>query len=103
MHRIVPYLSQRSLLVLLLAFLVIGETGCTRLSAPNWFQPGHLYHQRLRATHFDPYGDTDSAPEFDGIRPREFQRPRSETERAQWFTDVPAQPAFPQPNPFGAR
>jgi hypothetical protein len=65
-------------------------SGCG-LSRPNWFQPGHLYHQRLRATHFDPYADTDAAPEFDGGRPRDYQTPRSQPEKAQWFMDIPQQ------------
>ncbi len=76
----------------LLAVLLATGAGCG-LSRPNWSQPGHLYHQRLRATHFDPYGDTDAAPDFAGSRPRSYARPRSEVERAQWFADVPMQPS----------
>ncbi len=72
------------------ATLLICLPGCG-LAMPNWFQPGHLYHQRLRATHFDPYGDIDAAPDFDGSRPREFQRPRSQSEKSQWFMGIPPQ------------
>ena len=72
--------------VLTVALLL--QTGC-RVTVPRLLQPpGHLYHQRLRATHFDPYADVDAGPEVAGGRPRSYERPRAQAEKAQWFLDA---------------
>ncbi len=73
-----------------LSAVLLLHTGC-RVSLPTWLQPGHLYQQRLRATHFDPYADVDAAPEVTGGRPRDYVRPRAQAEKAQWFLDSAGQ------------
>jgi hypothetical protein len=76
-------------LVILSAALLL-QSGCG-VSLPTWLRPGHLYQQRLRATHFDPYADVDAAPEITGGRPRDYVRPRAQAEKAQWFLDSAGQ------------
>ena len=85
-----PRIAERARAQIVIIVVLLACSGCG-LSRPNWFQPGHLYHQQLRATHFDPYADTYGAPEFDGSRPRDFQTQRSQPEQAQWFMDIPPQ------------
>ncbi len=74
----------------ILSAALLLHTGC-RVTRPSWLQPGHLYHQQLRATHFDPYADVDAAPEVTGARPRGYVRPRAQAEQAQWFMDPAGQ------------
>jgi hypothetical protein len=49
---------------------------------------GPLRLQQAVATQFDPYGDIDAGPEIVGGRPREFQRPSAEPERAWGYGDT---------------
>ena len=58
--------------------------GCN-VSLPRFFHPGHLYEQQLRATYHDPYGDNDSGPRISGARPLDYQAPRAEPVRTQWY------------------
>jgi hypothetical protein len=75
---------------IILSAALLLQTGC-QVSFPTWLQPGHLYHQRLRATHFDPYADVDAAPEVAGGRPRDYVRPRGQAEKSQWSMDSAGQ------------
>ncbi|MCA9265632.1 MAG: hypothetical protein KDA60_17345, partial [Planctomycetales bacterium] len=59
---------------LLLGLGVVSGCG---LNLPTLRSPGHLYHQQLRATHFDPYADQAAAPTFEGSRPLQYSVPRS--------------------------
>ena len=74
----------------ILSVVLLLQTGC-QVTFPNWLQPGHLYHQQLRATHFDPYADVDAGPEVAGGRPRSYERPRAQAEKAQWSLDQAGQ------------
>ncbi len=74
----------RILLIYLSLVLLTALCGC-KLPRPNIHQPGPEKVQRYEATQFDPYGDTDAGPEIVGGRPRDFQRPFSEPERARTF------------------
>ncbi|PHS11647.1 MAG: hypothetical protein COA78_09420 [Blastopirellula sp.] len=67
--------------------LIIGGlsmfSGCYNLARPQWFNPGTMKEQRLRAMRFDPYPDVDAGPEMVGVRPRGFDRPASEATKSQ--------------------
>ncbi|MCR4412087.1 MAG: membrane or secreted protein [Thermoguttaceae bacterium] len=70
----------------LAAIAVLGGivTGCASLRGPNWLHPGPAAYQQKQAERFDPYPDPDIGPEVVGSRPREYQKPRPEPERARW-------------------
>lgn len=63
--------------------LAVVAGGCAGTARPNWFHPGPAAYQQRRAERFDPYPEPDVAPEVVGGRPREFQKPASEPERAR--------------------
>lgn len=78
-----PSFGQLGLACLLMA--LVG--GCT-VSRPNWLNPGPIFYQQQRSVLFDPYGDNDLGPEVVGGRPRDFQHPRSEAEKAKLFKET---------------
>jgi hypothetical protein len=67
-------------------WISLSLAGCG-LVRPNLQQPGHLYQQQLRASYYDPFGDTVSAPEFGGSRPRDYDAQRSQPTRSQRFRE----------------
>ncbi|HEY4232855.1 MAG TPA: hypothetical protein VGM76_05500 [Lacipirellulaceae bacterium] len=91
-------------------------SGCGgRVALPDLYHPGPAGYQRYRATQQDPYPLDDVAEPVVGGRPREFQRPVPEPERAvQWdqrhaqaagvapapTTFAPAPVGPPQPLPY---
>ena len=76
----------------ILALVLLGElAGCAGVSKPNWTNPGTAAQQQKRAERFDPYPDPNMAPEAVGVRPREYQVPPPETERARWTVPSPTQ------------
>jgi hypothetical protein len=68
----------------LVAAGVVGCRGDRGLLQP----PGTIEKQRFDATVFDPYADNDIAPEVEGGRPKDFQRPLSEPSRSQLFRKI---------------
>jgi hypothetical protein len=56
---------------------------------PNFWHPGTVQQQRLRATVHDPFPDPDMGPKIDGGRPREFQDPLPEPVRNRIYADNP--------------
>lgn len=70
-----------------LTALIVGASfaGCAN---PNFFHPGTIEQQRIRASVHDPFPDPDIAPEADGTRPREFSRPLPEPVRNRLFPDT---------------
>jgi hypothetical protein len=69
-------------------------TGCTPevrnyIRFPDLFHPGYANQQRGEAIEHDPYPLDDMGPEVVGGRPREYQRPIPEVERAQLNTVPP--------------
>ena len=50
---------------------------------PNWYSPGPVPYQRAEAIRHDPYPLNDVGPEIEGGRPREYQQPVNEVERAR--------------------
>src|SRR4051812_49780210 len=67
--------------------------------------PGPAAYQRSQAIQHDPYPLDDVGPEVVGARPREYQRPLNEVERARLAAPVsagaqaiqPSQPIWPPP------
>ncbi len=82
-------------LVAVVLYLVTCS-GCASLAGPNWFNPGTVQQQRIRALHSDPYPDTDAGPEVVGVRPREFSSSLPEAVKNQpySFLDANGNPAF---------
>jgi hypothetical protein len=73
---------------------------------PDFFHPGWAQQQRNDAVAHDPYPLDDVGPEIVGGRPREYQRPLNEVERARMKAPppitlrpipVPSFPAAPPP------
>lgn len=74
----------RILSLTLVSVSMLAMAGCAGVEPPNWFNPGPSRYQQLKAQQIDPYPDTDMAPEMVGVRPRDYQQPRSEPVKAQW-------------------
>lgn len=73
---------------------VMLAIGCAMLTAcsptirqPRLFGPGPAPFQQYNATQFDPYPPNDLGPEIVGGRPKDFQKPYNEVERARQHTD----------------
>src|SRR4051812_20229123 len=77
-----------------IASLVITMAGGCALEVERLRQsiahPGPVAYQRDQAIQHDPYPLDDVGPEVVGARPREFQRPLNEVERARLAAPVPA-------------
>jgi hypothetical protein len=65
---------------------------------PDFSNPGWAYQQRNDAVAHDPYPVDDAGPEIVGGRPREYQRPLNEVERARMNAPAPV-PLQPIPIP----
>ena len=80
--------------LMIAALLGTAATGCTPevrnyIRFPNFSQPGWAHQQRFDALEHDPYPLDDMGPEVVGGRPREYQRPIPEVERARQGTAPP--------------
>ncbi len=69
------------------ALLVAGFMGC-RSDRSLLQPPGSVEKQRFNATMFDPYADNDIGPEVVGGRPKDFQKPLSESDRSRLFQKI---------------
>ncbi len=80
----------------IIGLFLLPMAGCANLARPNWFNPGTVQQQRIRALHSDPYPDTDAGPEMTGVRPREFSSSLPEAVKNQpySFLDPYGNPAF---------
>jgi hypothetical protein len=76
----------RSLMILALAS-ALSASGCASGGGWNFWGPGTIQQQRIRATVHDPYPDPDMAPEVVGGRPRDYQQPLPEPVRNRIFVD----------------
>ena len=65
------------------AVLLVALSGCN-VERPRLFGPGSAPVQQKRAERFDPYPDNNIGPEVVGGRPRDYQKPLPETDRARW-------------------
>jgi hypothetical protein len=91
--------------------LATTALGCTPeahryIRFPNLWSPGPAPYQRAEAIRHDPYPLNDVGPEIEGGRPREYQQPVNEVERARMAATrpvalqpipVPALPVAPPP------
>jgi hypothetical protein len=96
--------------LLLVAVTAAGCIGCTPevrryIRFPDLAHPGWAHEQRGQAIEHDPYLVDDAGPEVVGGRPREYQRPLNEVERARMkapppiaFQPIPV-PSFPATPP----
>ena len=73
----------------LAAVVAAGVVGCRSVSPPNWFCPGTEANQQSRAERYDPYPESEPAPEITGGRPREYQKALAEPSRARWMPWLP--------------
>lgn len=79
----------------ILATLLVVVCGCSNtIRWPNFLHPGPVGYQRHAALFHDPYPVDDMGPEIVGGRPREYQRPIPEVERAP-FAPPPIRPGYP--------
>lgn len=81
-------------------FLAPG-IGCSpSVRMPRLHNPGPANYQQHSATQYaDPYPLPDAGPEVVGARPRGYQVPRAEVERARLYTQQRQQPQFVAPAP----
>ena len=77
--------SRRWLIALSVACL--ATCGCASGGGFNFFNPGNIYQQRIRATIHDPYSDQDLGPEVVGGRPRDYQQQLPEPVRNRLYVD----------------
>lgn len=71
----------------LLALCALSSAGCAG-SRWNFFRPGSVQQQQLRATVHDPYSDVDAGPEVVGGRPRDYMQPLPEPVRNRIYADT---------------
>jgi hypothetical protein len=110
-------MPKRTYTVIVLISCTVGLSGCTseihrHIRFPDFLHPGWANQQRHDAIQHDPYPLNDIGPEVVGGRPREYQQPVNEVERAQMNAPRPLgvrpiplapwpvaspQPATPQP------
>lgn len=68
----------------LICAVLYSTLGCSpTIRRPQLYHPGPAGFQRQNATQFDPYPPNDVAPEIVGGRPRGYQKPPNEVERAR--------------------
>lgn len=92
--------SQAGHFGVLVLFLASG-LGCSpSVRMPRLHNPGPASYQQYNATQYaDPYPLPDAGPEVVGARPRNFQVPRAEVERARLYTQQRQQSQFVAPAP----
>ncbi len=59
-------------------------TGCATTGRPNWLHPGPAVAQQQQAVRYDPYPETETGGSMAGTRPRSYERPLPEVDRARW-------------------
>lgn len=72
---------------MIVALLLAGLSGCRsdgRLLPPA----GTAQKQRFNATVFDPYADSELGPEVVGARPKDYQKPLSDSDKSRLFEKV---------------
>jgi hypothetical protein len=67
-----------------LALVMATACGCQNIQWPQFFSWGSVRNQRLYAANvIDPYAVPEAGPNIEDTRPRDFNRPYSETRRVQ--------------------
>lgn len=70
---------------LLLSLAALG--GCANSPHYDFWHPGNIQTQRLRAVVHDPYPDQDQGPVVMGGRPRDYAEPLPEAVRNRIYRD----------------
>jgi hypothetical protein len=70
-------------LLLLVTLAVVGTGGCRGVILPTWHQAGSAEYQQSLAERFDPHPEDEVGQEIVGARPRDYQKPVSETLRGR--------------------
>lgn len=68
-------------ILLIVAGLLVGISGCHL--RPDLATPGTMDAQRVRSMQHDPYPSNELGPPVTGVRPRDFDLPRSEVTQLQ--------------------
>jgi len=66
--------------------LVTVIAGCPTTAGPNWLRPGPAQEQQARAVPFDPYPQSEPGAAMTGTRPRDYEKPVSEADRAKMLS-----------------
>jgi hypothetical protein len=69
------------------AVCLVWAGGCASGGNYDFWHPGNMQTQRIRAVVHDPYPDQDLAPPVVGGRPREFSEPLPEAVKNRIYTD----------------
>jgi len=72
--------------LLVLAIAAAAFSGCAGRH-PDFWHPGNIQTQRLRAVVHDPYPDQDQGPVVMGGRPRDYAEPLPEAVRNRIYRD----------------
>lgn len=67
----------------LAAVLVSAVGGCWNLQWTSLDAPGPAPLQQGRAQQYDPYPEMEPAPGFDGGRPRDYNQPPAQVDKAR--------------------
>lgn len=86
---------KRTVFAIVGMWMLWGTWGCANNSW-NFWHPGSAPEQQRRAEHFDPYPQTDIAPQAAGIRPRDYDQPYPEAVRNQLENPPPRVACPPQ-------
>lgn len=68
-------------IAMMLLVASLSAAGCRNLARPPWLHPGPTQYQRYNAIVHDPYPDPYAGPEAPGTRPRDYDRPPSDSQR----------------------
>jgi hypothetical protein len=71
----------RWIAMMVLIASICVTAGCKTTAFPTLFHPGPTQYQRYNAIVHDPYPDTYAGPEALGTRPRDYDRPPSDSQR----------------------
>ena len=85
----------------LFAMAALLQAGC--LGRTRLWDPGTADRQQQRAQHWDPYPEPDIGPDVSEVRPRDFQHPVPEAERARRTPPPGAILGFRQPTAVPVR
>lgn len=78
--------------------MVVGTLGCAGgQRMPDIFHPGTTSAQQNKSVRFDPYPQPNMGPTMVGARPRDYEKPIPETDRARWQQSVAPYPSAMRP------
>ncbi len=78
----------RSILAISLLMASAACLGCRSTAMPTIVPSGSAEYQQQVGNKFDPYPDPDVGPPVVGGRPRDYQNPVSEPQRARFWNPI---------------